>query len=1850
MNLFIDDLGRYLTQEWDRVLGSGNGAGEARFIVQSLDPTGTLELFTALDAHRRMWEQQGNIRCYFRVATGLWQAWEAAGGADAAVQTLRGKGWIDENDRLSWYRNRMAVDEQVDALVVVLVGLNHATDQGSLAEFHRVDEHRLLRALGGSFQPWLQRICERLSLSPSDLELTRLDAVIKQLFALRPLRLGRLADFLQPLLARGSCYSMAELRERLFAALSFWDLPPLLPDGNGNLPSDKQAVKALKALDNFFSHQTLKTPAGQTKAWRKLDPWLESEDFVPPRKVDGSAEFSDPEDYRGCLEAFIGRLDPIARERLLRVDGLAMVKALGAPPEPGKPKPPRETTPAFPGLAFTALLRGVWSALCDFAKDQDDDGAAWLAVAGIQVDLEAFHHDLSGDEDAGEGPEMQARRLLRGCLGGLDRLFEQMMLSLPANEAQAEGAPEAWDRLVPIGLAPRFDELALSAVRASAKSFVQFRVKITDTEGRLPIANAYRWYLEPTQPERVRLDCAERVRQRWDEQVHPERLLPAFRVDEVGLTAMYFAADSDEANRLLSQAVTDLQLPDLAGDLGGGALDPALRRAMLELSEAYRDWLKHYAPVEDDATQATGWFNALLDHSHKVQQAYEHLAERVLDPSLLGASELLRRLYKAFLLVDSRAAPNDAYLRAAVAWGLSPAVLELCAAQARFLADGFPEAVAELVRGGRRRGNVVFDRLLDLARIQRPMTALVTGPTGQLSTRNRSFGLLHCLGDVPETDRGLAVQTLLREDSDGDDEGVRDLILPCEEQPVVEQVLDQYLDLNPHAHDGLRIVAVHVEELPTILAGVHAFLKRILRLDKTDSQAGGLPAFYITVMVYSTSSSPLAMENGLARWRAEVEEGLKETDRRLVLTVGHRFAPKARIVELLGRERLRYDIAFLFHFLRGAMAGRVEPAEPYAVGDGISAYFPIAEYPRPIRAGDGERRQMLLSNRRLRVQTRHSDLSARLGQGGHERTDAVVYGVVDFGPWQGIVSELHARAQWVACVDAFVDKWLVGGAGLDRPEGRKIVGFESGLGAYGELNLTISTEHDGLDLLERRLTGELTGLLPQQPPAGLSGMAKRIVGDAEAIIGLASLRAVLGRGEQLREVIGYSAIARLWQAPHGQMTQLLPLDALRHWLADAETGQRADLLALTLEVRPDDVPLIHAAVLECKLGHENPVHRAEAVEQVCVTLKHLIRLFAPRQTSGGRAFDRRYWWGQLQRAIATRARVNLPDRELRRLDHALEQLAEGRYEVCWYGLAFTFWDNQAMPEPERTPIAPPDLTGWPLPLPPGFAVQHLALGHQGLAALFTSAEPERCVGPQGPAICLRPGGEDLALVPWESDPGDGDGDDEDADDELIFDDEPESEPPAAADSTEPNASLKPQSARQQVLDLGGSASELDAPPTTAVAPGSGSEATAMGSTRSEPLDADGMAAPTGQRSGEGHDPEPAPPSDPRVPVSMPDSETEPGPAVPERILIGTRKSGEPVYWHFGDKRLPNRHLLVFGTSGSGKTYGIQCLLAEMAAVGLRSLIIDYTNGFLPAQMQPRFAQLAAPKSHFVRHERLPLNPFRRQRQVLDPSLPAIEEDAYNVATRIQSIFASVYGLGDQQSAALIRTLQAGLEASPAFALDDLLERLRDDSSHGESLANKIEPLIQARPFRDGDASAWEAMLTSAGHRVHVLQLAGLAREIQKLVTEFVLWDLWDYAQSTGSEARPIPIVLDEVQNLDHNDDSPIDKMLREGRKLGVALLLATQTTSNFTSAQRDRLFQAGHKLFFKPATTETDRFAQILAQATPGLSKADWVGRLAKLEKGQCWSLGPVLRPDGSFREEAVLVRVTALEERQFDG
>ncbi len=1664
--------------------------------------------------------------------------------------------------------------ENKDGLVVVLLGFNHASDQGGLANFHLVDENRLWNKLGQGFTPWIEHINQCYSLDATSLQIERFDALLHQLFKVRPRRLVRLAEFFEREVfgQKDHFDSMDEVIACCYKTLPFWDIPPLL-----NVKNTKKHANLIKEAEVFISHQRFTSTTEQDKAWKKLEKKLVDSDaeFEVPETLSVQPLYPDIKAFSDTLYDFIFKANAEAKARLLQTDVVPILEILKLPTDAKKPS--RDKIQRLSGFSLEVMLQAIWNTLLEF-EAQNGRGALADSIQKIEVVVDRFSHDLDADLEDGIAVKSLAAELLMGCLGGLAELLNQIDLRMSSDCDQAFYWREQWSHLDPVPILLNMEQVTYGTSRARPN--VCFRVVIVaNEEVKAFKPRVFQWSFGPTHAERVRFFCARTVLDQWEPFVsNGVRMLPAFQMPAVVMTALYFASDDDEANRLVSQALSQMQIINLAADINASNVDPLLWDDLRDLSTVYRNWLQCFI--------GQGYYHAMSECFLALQAAYEKLAKSVLNKNITGSEELLRRFYKAFLLVDERMNPNDDYLRSAVAWGVSPPVLELTQGRARFLCDSFPEVVGEhLVT---RNGKSLFNRLLNLVEIHRPLAALVVDDNKNLSAKIKSLGLLHYLGTPPSTEKSLAVQTLLRDEEGDDEDDISDDIRWTEESDVVVRVLRDYLSLYPFAEDGLRILAVHVEELVTILSGVDRFLRDYLKCSSSD-----WPPFYCELMVYSTSSSPLAVESHLTTWRDQLTEAYREHGRPVILSVAHHYAPsQKKMVALLNKEARLYDVAFLFSFLAGELTGAAESALPfrYDFNESNIGQFPICEYPRPIQEGNKFRRQSLLSNRRLRIQTYHADLSARLRYPQSPEDEHLIFGHINYEPWQDVVETLHSKAQWVACIDPFVDKHLL--ASSDTNGYRKIVGFTSGLGAYGELNLSISTEQDTLSQLTDMVKNHLTGLLPFQQIDDFEAMAVNVVEEAEVIIGLSSLRAVVGQGEKIREVIGFAAVGRLLSLPTGvEMVQLLPIDSLLHWFVGSEVTHRPDLLQLSLVMRENDIPLIQAVLIECKFAQQNSIHLTKARDQIQDGLSHLTQLFAPNRSDIRRVcFDRRYWWAQLQRSITSRSIISKSEQHRKKLGVALEQLAEGYYEINWQAAIFTFWTDNPSSDVILEKISlPPNVVLPPLEVPDNFAICHIAMGYQGVVSLFTG-KPDTIKKVELPVkpISVRP----------------------------KFEQSNESTPaPTKLDAEvikEAYVTI-PSIPKQLELDT------LTTVPVTDVLVVSVIDDCIV--TPNKPEIKTSIEAIS-----------------PSKPMFS---------SIPEQLLIGNKSNGEPVYWHYGHPQLANRHMLLFGASGSGKTYGIQCLLAEMAKEGMRSLIIDYTDGFLPLQVESRFREIAKPQNHFVITDKLPLNPFRRQQQIIDPSMPAIEENAYQVASRITSIFTSVYNtMGDQQSSALVRTLEAGIEEDPNFSLSGVLLRLREDSQYGESLANKLEPFIKSQPFQEGTDSAWEQMLTSPEQWVHVLQLKGVAREIQKLVTEFALWDLYDYACNTGSKNRPIPVVLDEIQNLDHRSDSPIDKMLREGRKFGLSMMLATQTTSQFDQEQRDRLFQAGHKLFFKPASTEINRFADLLSVATTGISKAEWGERLAKLQKGQCWSLGPVLTSSGALQDKPILVSVTALEER----
>src|SRR5205807_6552802 len=121
------------------------------------------------------------------------------------------------------------------------------------------------------------------------------------------------------------------------------------------------------------------------------------------------------------------------------------------------------------------------------------------------------------------------------------------------------------------------------------------------------------------------------------------------------------------------------------------------------------------------------------------------------------------------------------------------------------------------------------------------------------------------------------------------------------------------------------------------------------------------------------------------------------------------------------------------------------------------------------------------------------------------------------------------------------------------------------------------------------------------------------------------------------------------------------------------------------------------------------------------------------------------------------------------------------------------------------------------------------------------------------------------------------------------------------------------------------------------------------------------------------------------------------------------------------------------------------------------------------------------------------------------------------------------------------------------------------SRYAASAASHVSTLFVFNTFRaSGQRMAWREMLGGA-NRVVIIQLKGLEYSLERAVTEFLLWNLIGYIEALGPSVLRCFIVLDEAHKLSFNPGSPVEKLLREGRKFGLGLILASQQPEDFSS-------------------------------------------------------------------------------------
>ena len=145
--------------------------------------------------------------------------------------------------------------------------------------------------------------------------------------------------------------------------------------------------------------------------------------------------------------------------------------------------------------------------------------------------------------------------------------------------------------------------------------------------------------------------------------------------------------------------------------------------------------------------------------------------------------------------------------------------------------------------------------------------------------------------------------------------------------------------------------------------------------------------------------------------------------------------------------------------------------------------------------------------------------------------------------------------------------------------------------------------------------------------------------------------------------------------------------------------------------------------------------------------------------------------------------------------------------------------------------------------------------------------------------------------------------------------------------------------------------------------------------------------------------------------------------------------------------------------------------------------------------------------------------------------------------------------------------------------------------------------------------SWKNIIEGNG-RVYIIQLKGLEHSLERVVTEFLLWNMIGYIESLGPGPLRFFAVLDEAHKLAFDTGSPVEKLLREGRKFGIGSILASQQPEDFSSGA---FSNTATKLIFQVGDEDSKISRQIYRKLRGGHSFEEIREIITKLPRGAAY-------------------------------
>lgn len=296
----------------------------------------------------------------------------------------------------------------------------------------------------------------------------------------------------------------------------------------------------------------------------------------------------------------------------------------------------------------------------------------------------------------------------------------------------------------------------------------------------------------------------------------------------------------------------------------------------------------------------------------------------------------------------------------------------------------------------------------------------------------------------------------------------------------------------------------------------------------------------------------------------------------------------------------------------------------------------------------------------------------------------------------------------------------------------------------------------------------------------------------------------------------------------------------------------------------------------------------------------------------------------------------------------------------------------------------------------------------------------------------------------------------------------------------------------------------------------------------------------------------------------------------------------------------NGHIFCCGMSGYGKTFWLNTMIKENAVNNIPTMILDYSGSFTEIELAKAEIRVGK-KIKLIDPEKdtfdLPIlsDADSGKRVLADILKESLRINGYLNSKALRQICS--FACADKEPN-LIKIL--------AYATE-MLERSDDpaDVRRLDNLVSRMEFLISLKGIDIWNKPGREI----SQKNTCIISLNHVSAEIRKADVDFLMNILW-----YGIREKLLPyhcIILDEVQHIDLHTGRVAAAMLREGRKFGLSMYMATQSIKDRDSDEVENIMQADNKIFFRPTEKESQMISGLIGRSE------DWKPILSKLSRGQ---------------------------------